>query len=201
VSKPNSILIIGGTACGPKAAARARRLDSNAKITIIEQRDNLSSATCGLPYYLSGAVKERDLIQRGNDYFRNVLKMTVFTGTRATAINPKAHRVDIVDIKTNKKQTLDYDKLVIATGATPIVPNWEAKDLKGIFTLSNIPDAVGIRRYISRLKKKKVVIVGAGLTGLEAVENFATMGLKVTRSLKCWGGHCRRCWMRRWLLS
>jgi NADPH-dependent 2,4-dienoyl-CoA reductase/sulfur reductase-like enzyme/rhodanese-related sulfurtransferase len=178
--KPNNIVIIGGTACGPKAAARARRLDQSARITIIEQKDNLSTSTCGLPYYISGVVKERDLISRDTNYFRNVFDMTVFTGTRAMSINPKAHRVEIVDIKTDKHTALDYDKLVIATGAVPTVPNWEGKDLKGIFTLSNIPDAAGIRSYIKDLKTKEVVIVGAGLIGLEAAENFVAMGLKVT---------------------
>ena len=105
--KQNNIVIIGGTACGPKTAARARRMDQSAKITIIEQRDNLSTATCGLPYFISGVVKEGDLIQRQADYFRNVLKMTVFTGTRAVSINPKAHSVEIVEIKTDKHATLD----------------------------------------------------------------------------------------------
>jgi NADPH-dependent 2,4-dienoyl-CoA reductase/sulfur reductase-like enzyme/rhodanese-related sulfurtransferase len=181
LSKQNNIVIIGGTACGPKAAARARRLDSNAKITIIEQRDNLSSATCGLPYFVGGLIKrKRELVSRDAGYFRKVLKMTVFTGTRATAIDPKAHRVEILDTKNNKQQTLDYDKLVIATGATPTIPNWEGKELKGIFTLSSIQDAVGIRRYMAGLKNKKVVIVGAGSIGLEAAENSVAMGLKVT---------------------
>jgi len=178
--KPNNIVIIGGTACGPKAAARARRLDQSARITIIEQRDNLSTATCGLPYFLSGAVKGGDLISRDTEYFRNVFDMTVLTGTRAASINPKTHRVEIVDIKTDKHATLDYDKLVIATGATPTVPNWEGKDLKGIFTLNNIPDAAGIHAYIQDLKTREVVIVGAGLIGLEAAENFVALGLKVT---------------------
>jgi NADPH-dependent 2,4-dienoyl-CoA reductase/sulfur reductase-like enzyme/rhodanese-related sulfurtransferase len=180
MSKQNNIVIIGGTACGPKAAARARRLDQSAKITIIEQRGNLSTATCGLPYFIGGVVKEGDLISRQADYFRNVFDMTVLTGTKAIAINRKTRRVEIIDIKTDKHTTLDYDKLVIATGASPIVPNWEGKDLKGIFTLNNIPDAVAIRAYISTLKNKETVIVGAGLIGLEAAENFIAAGLKVT---------------------
>jgi NADPH-dependent 2,4-dienoyl-CoA reductase/sulfur reductase-like enzyme/rhodanese-related sulfurtransferase len=180
MSKQKNIVIIGGTACGPKAAARARRLDQAAKITIIEQKDNLSTATCGLPYFIGGAVKEGDLISRQTDFFRNVFDMTVLTGTKATSINRKAHRVEIIDVKTDKQATLEYDKLVIATGATPAVPDWEGKDLKGIFTLSNIPDAVAIRNYISGLKNKEAVIVGAGLIGLEAAENFVAMGLKVT---------------------
>ncbi|MHB8105575.1 MAG: NAD(P)/FAD-dependent oxidoreductase, partial [Dehalococcoidales bacterium] len=178
--KQNNIVIIGGTACGPKAAARARRLDQSAKITIIEQRDNLSTATCGLPYFISGVVKEGDLISRQVDYFRNVFDMTVFTGTKALSINRQAHTVEIVDIKTDKHQTLEYEKLVIATGASPTVPKWEGVNLKGIFTLNNIPDAAAIRSYISTLKNKEAVIVGAGLIGLEAAENFINMGLKVT---------------------
>jgi NADPH-dependent 2,4-dienoyl-CoA reductase/sulfur reductase-like enzyme/rhodanese-related sulfurtransferase len=180
MSKQKNIVIIGGTACGPKAAARARRLDEGAKITIIEQKDNLSTATCGLPYYIGGEVKERDLIARPTDYFRKVFNMTVFTGTKAISINRQAHTVEIVDIKTDKHTTLDYDKLVIANGASPTVPNWEGKDLKGIFTLSNIPDASGIRSYIATLKNKEAVIVGAGAIGLEAAENFIALGLKVT---------------------
>jgi NADPH-dependent 2,4-dienoyl-CoA reductase/sulfur reductase-like enzyme/rhodanese-related sulfurtransferase len=180
VSKQNNIVIIGGTACGPKAAARARRLDQSAKITIIEQRDNLSTATCGLPYFISGVVKEGDLISRDVNYFRNVFDMTVFTGTKAIAINRQAHTVEIVEIKTDKHQTLDYDKLVIATGASPVVPGWEGVNLKGVFTLNNIPDAAAIRSYIATLKNKEAVIIGAGLIGLEAAENFVAAGLKVT---------------------
>jgi NADPH-dependent 2,4-dienoyl-CoA reductase/sulfur reductase-like enzyme/rhodanese-related sulfurtransferase len=193
MSKQKNIVIIGGTACGPKAAARARRLDQSARITIIEQRDNLSTATCGLPYFIGGAVKEGDLISRDVNYFRNVFDMTVFTGTKAITINRKAHTVEIVELKTDKHQTLDYDKLVIATGATPTVPQWEGfnmkeedgvhpkgVNLKGIFTLNNIPDASAIRSYISTLENKEAVIVGAGLIGLEAAENFIAAGLKVT---------------------
>ena len=180
MAKQNNIVIIGGTACGPKAAARARRLDQSARITIIEQKDNLSTATCGLPYFLSGAVKTGDLISRDTEYFRNVFDMTVLTGTKALAINRQAHTVEINDIKTDTHSSLLYDKLVIATGATPTVPNWEGKDLKGIFTLNNIPDAGAIRDYIKDLKNKEVVIVGAGLIGLEAAENFVALGLKVT---------------------
>jgi len=179
--KQNNIVIIGGTACGPKAAARARRCDQSAKITIIEQRENLSTATCGMPYFIGGVIRgENDLISRQTSYFRDVFNMTVFTGTKALSINPKAHSVEIVDVKTDKHVTLEYDKLVIATGATPVVPNWEGTNLKGIFTLSNIPDASAIRSYISSLKNKNAVIVGAGLIGLEAAEAFAAAGLKVT---------------------
>lgn len=181
MEKQRNIVIIGGTACGPKAAARARRMDQTAKITIIEQRENLSSATCGLPYFLSGAVKQRDLVARGTDYFRNVFKMTVFTGTQAISINTAEHKVEAAENRTQKRHVLEYDKLVIATGATPFVPgNWENRNLKGIFTLNNIPDTLAIHNYITNDKPRNAVIVGAGLIGLETAENFIKLGLKVT---------------------
>ncbi len=194
MTKQNNIVIIGGTACGPKAAARARRLDQSAKITIIEQKDNLSTATCGLPYYISGVIPgEGELVARQTDYFRNVMDMEVFTGTKALSIDRQAHNVEIVKLKTERRSTIEYDKLVIATGSLPSIPNWEGftlkgtegvppeeKNLEGIFTLSNIPDASAIRSYVSNLKNRDVVIVGAGLIGLEMAEAFVTLGLKVT---------------------
>ena len=121
-------------------------------------------------------MKEGNLISRQADYFRNVFDMTVLTGTRAVKIDRQAHQVEIVDIKTDKHTTLDYDKLVIATGASPVVPNWEGVNLKGIFTLNNIPDASAIHSYIATLERKEAVIVGAGAIGLEAAENFSRRG-------------------------
>jgi NADPH-dependent 2,4-dienoyl-CoA reductase/sulfur reductase-like enzyme/rhodanese-related sulfurtransferase len=106
--------------------------------------------------------------------------MTVLTGTKATAINPKAHTAEIADLKTERRSTLEYNKLVIATGALPTMPPWEGKDLKGIFTLSNIPDANAIRTYLAGLDKKEVMIVGAGLIGMEMAENFVASGYQVT---------------------
>jgi NADPH-dependent 2,4-dienoyl-CoA reductase/sulfur reductase-like enzyme/rhodanese-related sulfurtransferase len=181
MSSQNRIVVIGGTACGPKAGARARRCDPSARITIIEQKDNLSTATCGLPYYVADVIKkESALVARQADYFREVMDMEVLTGTRALAVHPKAHTVEIVNQKTDRRSALEYDKLVIATGAAPIAPPWEGKDLAGIFTLSNIPDATAIRDYLSNLDKREVIIVGAGLIGLEMAEAFTTRGLKVT---------------------
>jgi NADPH-dependent 2,4-dienoyl-CoA reductase/sulfur reductase-like enzyme/rhodanese-related sulfurtransferase len=181
MSNQNRIVIIGGTACGPKAAARARRCDPSAKITIIEQKDNLSTATCGLPYYIADVIKkESALVARQADYFRDVMDMEVLIGTRALAIHPKAHTVEIVNQKTDRRSAIEYDKLVIATGASPIAPKWEGRDLAGIFTLATIPDATAIRNYLANLQNKEVLIVGAGLIGLEMAEAFSARGLKVT---------------------
>jgi NADPH-dependent 2,4-dienoyl-CoA reductase/sulfur reductase-like enzyme/rhodanese-related sulfurtransferase len=181
MSNHHRIVVIGGTACGPKAAARARRCDPSARITIIEQKDNLSTATCGLPYYVANVIKkESDLVALQADYFRDVMDMEVLIGTRALVVHPKAHTVEILNQTTGRRSAIEYDKLVIATGAIPIAPNWEGKDLAGIFTLSNIPDATAIRNHLDTLKNKEVIIVGAGLIGLEMAEAFCARRLKVT---------------------
>jgi NADPH-dependent 2,4-dienoyl-CoA reductase/sulfur reductase-like enzyme/rhodanese-related sulfurtransferase len=176
-----NIVVIGGTACGPKAAARARRCDPNAQITIIEQGSNLSTATCGLPYYVSGVISSQDaLIARGLDFFKDVMNIDVLIHTQASAINPKTHEVELLDLKTSHVSKIGYDKLVIATGSLPVVPDMKGKQLKGIFTLTKIEHADAIRNFILSNNAKKAIIVGAGLIGLEMAEAFVSKGLKVT---------------------
>lgn len=175
------IVIIGGTACGPKTAARARRCDADASITLVERRDNLSSATCGLPYYVGGVIpRQSALVTVGLDHFRDVLDVDVRAGTEATAIDRADHTVSITNLKTKQTDTLPYDKLVLATGARPMVFDWPGRDLKGMFTLSGIPDAAAIRKLLKNEAVKDVVIVGAGLIGLEMAEAFVAQGRRVT---------------------
>ncbi len=181
MERQNNIVIIGGTACGPKAAARARRCDPQARITIVEQGEDLSTATCGLPYYVSGVIdSQNDLVVRRHDFFRNVMNMQVLTRTKALAIKRKAHEVESLNLETNRVSTIAYDKLVLATGSIPVMPNLEGRDLRGIFTLAKIKDANAIRNLISPREIKRVVILGAGLIGLEMAEAFVSRGLGVT---------------------
>lgn len=181
MKKQNKIVVIGGTACGPKAAARARRCDLGARITIVEQEENLSVATCGLPYYVSGVVENKGaLIVRQPNFFSDVLDIEVLTKTKASAINRKAHNVQVLNLVTNQLSTIEYDKLVLATGSLVVAPNLEGKHLGGILTLTKIEDAGTIRDLISKQEMKEVVIIGAGLIGLEMAEAFALRGLKVS---------------------
>ncbi len=175
------IVIIGGSACGPKAAARARRRAPNAKITIIEQGQHVSIATCGMPYYISGVVNsENSLIVRRPDYFKKVMDIDVLLGTRAASIDRKSHTVQAVDLKTGAAQTFEYDKLVIATGASPKIPPLPGRELKNVFTLSKYEDAVAIREAAASGGVKKAVIIGAGLIGMEMAEAFTRLGLATT---------------------
>ncbi|HEY4711925.1 MAG TPA: FAD-dependent oxidoreductase [Dehalococcoidia bacterium] len=181
MDKQKNIVIIGGTACGPKAGARARRCDPQARITIVEQEGNLSVATCGLPYYVSGTIASQGkLVTRTPEFFRDVMNIKALIKTKALAIDRKAHKVKILELETNRVATLDYDKLVLATGSIPIVPDVAGRHLKGILTLTKIKDANAFRELLSPRQIKKAIIVGAGLIGLEMAEALVAQGLEVT---------------------
>ena len=179
--RKNKIVIIGGTACGPKTAARARRCDPQAQITLIEQGAHLSTATCGLPYYISGVInEEQDLLRVRQEFFEGVMNVQVMTNTKALAIDRVAGEVSVQSVESDQVSNIKYDKLVLATGSSPIVPNLEGVELKGIHTLSNIDDANTIRDMASATGVKRVAIVGAGLIGMEMAEAFAFQELDVT---------------------
>ncbi len=181
LKKSTGIVIIGGTACGPKASARARRCDPRAKITLIEQTEEISTATCGMPYYISGVISKRaTMLQRNSAYFKNVFDIDVLTGTRAMHIDRKSHTVELMTVRDGQSSKIKYDKLVLATGSLPAIPNLPGKDLKGIVTLSRLTDADTIHGLVTTKGFNNVVVVGAGLIGMEMAEAFSTKGLKVT---------------------
>jgi NADPH-dependent 2,4-dienoyl-CoA reductase/sulfur reductase-like enzyme/rhodanese-related sulfurtransferase len=174
------ILVIGGTACGPKAAARARRCDPRASITIIEQGENLSTATCGYPYYISGLIRSQgSLLVKGPDYFKETLNIDVMVNTVATKIDPKSKTVVVFSQDTGNSAVHPYDRLVLATGASPVVPEIDGSGLGGIFTLSKLEDAEKIKNFIAKEKVKKAVLVGAGFIGMEMAETFAALKIDV----------------------
>ena len=175
------ILIIGGVACGPKAAARARRCDPDARITIVEQGSLISYASCGLPYYVSGTIQRRGaLLVRSAQDFANISEIDVLLATRADEIDRSAHSVRVTNMVTGERSALEYDKLVIATGANAVMPRIEGRDLRGIYPLKNVPDADLMLAQITGGAVKKVVIVGAGLIGIEMCDVLVSRGLQVT---------------------
>ncbi|MDD5398611.1 MAG: FAD-dependent oxidoreductase [Dehalococcoidia bacterium] len=181
MAKQSKIVIIGGGACGPKTAARTRRLDASAQITMVQDEELISYAGCGLPYYISDVVKSRNaLLVRDAAAFKKISNVDVLTATRVDRIDRSAHRIDVTSLAEGRQYSIDYDKLVIATGANPVVPPIKGINLKGVHVLKRVPDADEIRDLISGSISKKAVIVGAGLIGVEMVEALSTRGLQVT---------------------
>lgn len=183
----HKIVIIGGVACGCKAAARARRLDPQADITIVEQGSVLSYAGCGLPYYIQGKINElRDLtstpvgVPRNPNFFRSVKGIRALLNTRATHIDRAAKTVEIVQLDTGAKETLPYDKLVLAMGGRSVMLPIEGTRLDYVFMLRELRNASAIRDAVTAGNIEKVVIVGGGLIGLEMSEALHSRGLDVT---------------------
>ncbi len=181
MSSEKRIVIVGGVACGPKAAARARRCDVNAKITIIEEGNLVSYAGCGIPYYVSGVVAKRNaLLVRTAKDFKNISDIDVMLDTRVESIDRAGHRVSVMNLVTGQTATLEYDKLVLATGANPVRPPLEGINLEGIYSVKDVASADQILNWITAAQPKKAVIIGGGLIGMEMVEVLSTRGLEVT---------------------
>lgn len=182
----NRIVVIGGVACGPKAAARARRLEPNAEITLIERGDLLSYAGCGMPYYIQGKIETTDELMstaagavRDEVFFKNVKAINCLSRTLAERIDRKRKTVEVVCVESGEKSEIPYDRLVLATGADAVLPPIPGADLKNVFRLNHPYDAEGIRNAVTD-GCKNAVIVGAGLIGLEVAEALATHGLQVS---------------------
>ncbi len=181
------IVVIGGSAAGPKAAAKARRMDQHAEITIVQKDPDLSMASCGYPYYIGGFFDDRRQlictpsgVVRDPTFFMNAKGITALTATEAESIDRGARTVACRNLLTGECRTLAYDKLVIATGATPLMPSIPGIDLEGVTTLHSMRDADFLRRIRDEGKVKNAVVVGGGLIGMETCEALELAGLKVT---------------------
>jgi len=177
----STLAIVGGNAAGMKAASRARRLNPDLKIVVFEEKEYVSYAGCGLPYFTSGVVKEkRDLIVTSPEYFKKVGNIDVHTGHKVIRLNPSGRTLIAKNLHTEKEEIFAFDSLILATGVNPVVPPFPNIHLHRIFTLKTIEDGEGIRQSIQGGKCKEAVIVGGGLIGLEMAENLNAAGLEVS---------------------
>lgn len=182
------ILVVGGVALGPKAACRCKRLMPDAEVMLVDENVFISYGGCGIPYYVSGEIQNLDDLRstpyhtvRDTEFFRDMKGITVRTQTRALAIDRAAKTLLVKDVVSGKEEKLPYDKLVLATGASPRVPPIEGKDLKNVLSLTRLEAAGAIRSACQEGKVSEAVIVGGGFIGLEAAVALADMwGVKVS---------------------
>lgn len=181
------IIIIGGSAAGPKAAARARRLDQNAEISIIQKDNDLSMASCGYPYYVGGIFDNRNQLLstptgviRDPKFFFNAKNIKAYNNMEALEIDSKKHTVKCKDLTTNDNKTFEYDKLIICTGSNPKIPPIPGFELEGITTLQSMKDADYLRKIRDEKKIKKAVVIGGGLIGIETSEALHLAGIDLT---------------------
>jgi len=174
---PRRIVIIGANAAGVDAAVAARKTDRTAEITLITKENKGAYSRCGIPYVLGGQIPSfNGLLVYPSSYYR-MMKFDLRLETTATNINTEAKTVEIQD-KSGKKEVLNYDSLILATGAYPFVPPVKGKEKKGVFVVRTIEDG---QRVDEALKTAKTaVVVGAGVIGLEVAAAFAERGVKTT---------------------
>ncbi|PIE58640.1 MAG: pyridine nucleotide-disulfide oxidoreductase [Desulfobulbus propionicus] len=181
------LVVIGGSAAGAKAAAKARRLNEFAEITIIQKDPDLSMSSCGYPYYIGGTFDSRDMllctptgVVRDPVFFLNAKGIRALVNTEVLSIDRTKKTLACSHTIEGTKQNISYDKLIIATGAIANIPPIPGRELNGITTLLSMKDTDYLRSVRDQGKVKHAVIIGGGLIGIEACEALQKSGIQVT---------------------
>ena len=175
------VLVLGGVAAGTKVAAKLLREDRSCEVTVLTKGKDISYAGCGLPYYVGDVIHEKSgLIVNTPEKFATLTGAQVKTETEAVAVHPDKHTVEAKDLKSGEVSEYSYDKLVIATGASPFVPPINGLDLKNVFVMRTPDDAIGLRAAVEAGEIKRAVVAGGGFIGLEVAENLAAKGVRTT---------------------
>lgn len=172
------IVILGGVAAGAKAAAKSRRLLPDAEIDLYTDDTHISYSSCGLPYYIEGNFEDYRLLLVVSPEEFEKKNIHVHLKNRAVKIIPESKQVLIQDLTAQRVFLVEYDKLIIAVGARPVIPKIKNVNLPNVFTLRKIEDGILIKEMV--LKSNKATIIGGGYIGIELLEALVKQNLKVT---------------------
>ncbi len=172
------IVILGGVAAGAKAAAKARRLLPEAQIDLYTDDTHISYSACGLPYYIEGNFDNYEmlLVRSPEDFEKE--NVHIHLKHRAVKILPDTKQVLVESLGKNKAFLVDYDKLIVAVGARPVIPQIRNVNLNNVFTVRKIEDGIAIRSKAEN--SKKAVIIGGGYIGIEMLEALVRQNVSVT---------------------
>lgn len=174
------IIVIGGNAAGPSAAAKAKRVDPNADIKMFEAGEFISTGTCELPYLISGDIEDyRKIIFFDEKSFFEKKGVQVYTRHKVDSIDRKNRNLQITNLKDDSKHIYSFDKLIICTGSLPKKIPELTNQLNNVFYLKSVRDYLNIKKYCNNYSVKKVLIMGSGYIGLEATDAFTSQGIKV----------------------
>lgn len=175
------LIVIGAVAAGTSAAAKARRNDDYAEIVIYEKDKDISYSGCGLPYFIGGDVEDiSELTPRDPKFFKDKYDIDVRIRHEVVSVDTNRKVVEVRNLNTNEVFEDSYDKLVLATGATPYIPNIEGIDKEHVFFLRNVENARRIKSFIEENHPKKAVIAGTGFIGFEVLESLVNYEIDVT---------------------
>src|SRR3989442_10841836 len=171
------ILIIGGNAAGLAAASRVKRIDPRINVTVLEKGPHISYSPCGIPYYLAKMVSAADLIAYTPESFEKERGIKVHNYTRVDEISPSRKRVMATRTDTGERAEISYERLLVATGVRPKLPGIPGTDLKNVFTIIDLQDALHFNEALQN--STRVAIIGAGYVGLEMAECLQALGKTV----------------------
>jgi NADPH-dependent 2,4-dienoyl-CoA reductase/sulfur reductase-like enzyme len=175
------LLVVGGVAAGLSAAARARRAAPGLEITVIEQGAAISHAACGVPFVVSGEVADpASLVPHTPESFANEHGVRVLTRHRATEILHSRRSLVVHDLEAGGRKRIEYDRLVLATGAEAKIPFKVRSNVEGLFTVRNLDDALALTGWLEGERPAEAAVIGAGIQGLEWVDALLRRGLRVT---------------------
>ena len=170
---------MGGVAAGAGAATKARRTDEDAEITVFERGPYVSFANCGLPYYVGGEIQDLDdLLLMTPERFAERFRIEVRLHSEAASVDRERRTIEVLNHQTGERYSLEYDRLILATGGAPVIPPIEGIRRPGVFPLTTVPQAVAVREWAGRPSTRQAAVVGAGFIGLEAVEALLRLDLE-----------------------
>ena len=175
------IIVVGGNASGPAAAAKAKRVNPNAKVTLFESSRYISTGTCEIPYVLSGEINSyEDIVYYSAGTFLNKKGVEVFINHLVESIDRRGKNITVRDLQTDKTIIQPYDSLILSTGSLARrIPGFN-RELKNVFQLKTIHDLIEVKKYIELNSVRKVTIIGSGYIGIEASEALDKKDIKVT---------------------
>jgi NADPH-dependent 2,4-dienoyl-CoA reductase/sulfur reductase-like enzyme/rhodanese-related sulfurtransferase len=175
------IVIIGGVAGGMSAATRARRVNEHDEIIVLEKSGHISFANCGLPYFVGGTIRdEQSLYLTTPERVWARFRIDARVNHEVTRIDRAQQFVEGKNLASGEAFRIAYDKLILAPGASPILPQMSGIFQPNVFVLRNVEDSLRVKRYLDEQQPKRAVVVGAGFIGLEMVESLKKRGLDVT---------------------
>jgi len=179
--RPKRIIVVGGNAAGPAAAAKAKRVNPAANVLLFEASEFISTGTCEMPYVVSGEISSyENIVLFSPGRFMNEKGVQVFIKHKVEKIDRRTRTIYVRDLISDKTLDFNYDSLVISTGSLPKTIPGFSKELKNLFHLKNISDLIHLQEYLNSVKVKKAAIIGAGYIGIETTEALIKRGIKVT---------------------
>ena len=178
---PKRIIVVGGNAAGPAAAAKAKRVSPNATVLLFEESNFISTGTCEMPYVISGEISSyENILFFSPGTFLNKKGVQVFIKHRVENIDRRKKTIQVIDLLQNKTLEFTYDSIILATGSSAKTLPGFNKELKNLFHLKNVTDLVRLMEFLKTVKVKKAIVIGSGYIGIETSEALAKNQIDVT---------------------